>query len=134
MKMKIEHFKAAFGAKPFLPGVMASEPVSDPGAPSRADDETASLPLKLGPMGTLATGRVFDNKIAGQSDFQFSAKGGDQWKGKVERYLISQAPACHALFYWAERQSQPITQTKFEEAVGYGLTVWGRDGDEKEHS
>ena len=77
---------------------------------------------------------MFDNKIAGQPDFQFSAKGGDQWKGKVERYLISQVAACYALFHWAERQSQPITQARFEEAVGYGLTVWGREGGEKDHS
>ena len=73
-------------------------------------------------MGSLASGRVFDLKIAGQGDFQFSSKGGDQWKGKAERYLISCVPAVHALFQWAERQSEPITQERYEESVGFGLT------------
>ena len=100
MKTKIEHFKAAFGAKPFIPGEAKSaghdpfleEPSYGTGA--AAED----LPLKLGPMGSLASGRIFDMKIAGQNDFQFSSKGGDQWKGKAERYMISAVPAVHALF------------------------------------
>jgi hypothetical protein len=39
-------------------------------------------------MGPLASGRIFDNKIAGQPDFQFSLhNGGDQWEGETERYF-----------------------------------------------
>ena len=50
-------------------------------------------------MGPLAPGRIFDNKIADQSEFQFSShKGGDQWKGNTERYLMSVVPAVHAIF------------------------------------
>ena len=63
-------------------------------------------------MGTLTTGRRFDMKIAGQNDFQFSSKGGDQWKGKAQRYMISAVPAAHALLQWAERQSEVITQAR----------------------
>ena len=85
-------------------------------------------------MGSLASGRVFDLKIAGQQDFQFSAKGGDQWKGKTERYFISAVPAVHALFQWAERQNEPVTPERYAAAVGLQLTTWGRDGDENDHS
>ena len=79
-KVKYQHFTATFGAKPFIPrDAKGTEP-------SSVHDEhhwstgatTEELPLKLGPMGSLASGRVFDLKIAGQPDFQFSAKGGDQ--------------------------------------------------------
>ena len=28
----------------------------------------------------------------------------------------------------------PITHEKYEEAVGFGLTTWGREGDEKDHA
>ena len=87
-------------------------------------------PLKLGPPGTLASCRAFDMKIAGQTDFQFSSKGGDQWRGKAERYMISQVPAVHALFQWAERQTEAITQERYEAVVGLQLTPWSRDGDE----
>ena len=95
MKGKYEHFKASFGAKPFMPEVKGSAPVAEPHVPvGPTSVEGESLPLKPGPMGTLATGRVFDMKITGQADFQFSCKGGDQWKGKTERYLISRSLLC----------------------------------------
>ena len=51
----------------------------------------------------------------------------------MERYLISAVPACHALFHLAGRQTQAITQEKFEGAVGFGLTTWGRGGGEEDH-
>ena len=86
-------------------------------------------------MGPLATGRIFDNKIAGQSEFQFSShKGGDQWKGKTERYLMSVVPAVHAIFSWAEKEENPITQERYELAVGDGLTTYDRDGLPTDHS
>ena len=73
-------------------------------------------------------------KIASQSDFQFNAKGGDQWKGKTERYMISMVPALHALIQWAERQNEPVTPVRLAGAVGLGLTTWNRDGDETDHT
>ena len=85
-------------------------------------------------MGSLASGRIFDMKIAGQNDFQFSSKGGDQWKGKAERYMISAVPAVHALFQWAERQTEPVTEQRYQAAVGMQLTTWSRDGDETNHA
>ena len=75
LQTQAAHLKASFGAKPFLPsGTTGSGPVPDPAesAATRAAAST-SLPLKLGPMGPLATGRIFDNKIAGQTEFQFSS-------------------------------------------------------------
>ena len=54
------------------------------------------LPLQLGPPGQLHDphARLFDDKIASQSTFQFDgSKGGATWKGKVERFFISKSPA-----------------------------------------
>ena len=133
LKTQINHLKASYGAKPFLSSeVKGSEPVSDPEEPTT----DTSLPLKLGPIGSLASGRSpFDTKIAGQSHFQFSShKGSDQWKGKTERYMMSVVPAVHAIFAWAEKQESPITQTRYEEPVGYGLCTYDRDGVETDHS
>ena len=136
VKMQLAHMKTSYGAKPFITG-RAEAPSPAEGAEEPAVDRGAlheSLPLKLGPMGPLATGRIFDNKIAGQSEFQFNShKGGDQWKGKTERYLMSVVPAAYAIFTWAEKQEVPITQEKYEEAVGLGLTTWDRDSTEKDH-
>ena len=100
VKMQLAHLEASFGAKQFIPG-RAEVPSAMDGAEVPCDKSLIgeSLPLKLGPMGSLASGRIFDLKIAGQDDFQFSSKGGDQWKGKTERYLISVVPACYALFH-----------------------------------
>ena len=93
------------------------------------------LPLNLGPMCPLASGRIFHNKIAGQPDSQFSShNGGDQWEGTTERYLISVVPAVRAIFQWAERQAEPITQARYDEAVGLGLTTWDRGRNETDHS
>ena len=93
--------------------------------------------IKLGPIGPLANanGRVFDNKIACQADFQLSSnKGGDQWKGKTERYMISVVPAMHAILQWAERQTEPISQEHLERVVGSQLTTWDNNGNEKNHA
>ena len=61
LKTKYQHFRATFGAKPFIPSEFKGpEPASVPddswGTGAAAED----LPLKLGPMGSLASGRVFD--------------------------------------------------------------------------
>ena len=131
LKAKYQHFRASFGAKPFLPDASKSagpDPVleePDYGTGVSAEDQS----LKVGPMGSLASGRVFDLKIAGQGDFQFSSKGGDQWKGKTERYLISCVPAVHALLQRVERQTQTITEEQFTAAVGLQLTSWTRDSE-----
>ena len=53
-----------------------------------------ALPLHMGPLGVLAHGKLFDDRVTAQEEFKFSGhKGGDTWKGKVERYVISKVPA-----------------------------------------
>ena len=131
LKMQLSNLKNFVGAKPFMP-----EAAKDAGLDPVSDVPTGeSLPLRLGPIGTLPSGRVFDSKIAGQPEFQFSShKGSDQWKGKTERYMMSVVPAVHAIFAWAEKQEGPISQERYEEAVGQGLCTYDRDGTETDHS
>ena len=132
LKTQLSHLKATIGVKPFIPTeVNAPAPAAGADVPPTGE----SLPLKLGPMGPLATGRIFDTKIAGQPVFQFSShKGGDQWKGKTESYLMSVVPAVHAIFAWAEKQEVSITQARYEEAIGRGLTTYDREGFGTDHS
>ena len=106
MKTEITHMKISFGARPFTPSRVEEEPAigstdthgAGHAAP-RSGGPQIGLPLTLGPLGSLAAhGRQpFDFRIAGQSEFQFSSKGGDQWKGKTERYFMSVVPAAYPL-------------------------------------
>ena len=66
LKTKSAHFQASFGAKPFPPGrPEAASPKVAAKEPADHSLREESLPLKLGPICPLATGRAFDNKIAG---------------------------------------------------------------------
>ena len=123
LKTKSAHFLASFGAKPFIPGrPEAASPEEDAKEPADRSWREESLPLKLGPMGPLATGRIFDNKIAGQPEFQFNShKGGDQWKGKTERYLISVVPAVHAIFQWPRGKLSPSPRKDTRRQLDSGL-------------
>ena len=52
----------------------------------------------MGPLGVLANGELFDDRVTAQDDFKFSGhKGGDAWKGKVQRYVTSKVPALDTL-------------------------------------
>ena len=66
MKTQLSHLKASFGARPFISEESKGLGLAPDPLETSAD---MSLPLKLGPIGSLASGRVFDSKIAGQSDF-----------------------------------------------------------------
>jgi hypothetical protein len=140
VKTEVAHLRSSFGARPFIPAAadVKGEPLSGSTDASgdRSRPTSTSLPLKLGPIGALGnSGRPpFDFRIAGQAEFQFSSKGGDQWKGKTERYLMAVVPAIYPLLEWAERQDEPIEQALYEQAVGEGLTSWDRDGNASEHS
>ena len=81
-----------------------------------------SLTLNLGPMGdSLLKGRAFDDRMCGQAEFQFNgSKGGDAWRGKVERYFISKIPALHMLLQLVEREEGVITDELLAAAVGDG--------------
>ena len=64
------------------------------------------LPLKIGALGQLhdANARLFDDRLASQSRFQFDGnKGGVSWKGTLERYIISKCPAMMEILEWAEK-------------------------------
>ena len=90
---------------------------------------TIALPLSLGPLGGIETGRLFEDKMASQDGFQFDGqKGGDRWKGKVERYFISKAPALKAILTWAEKSDMAIiTEALLEKAVGQAMTLLQRE-------
>ena len=47
---------------------------------------------------------------------------------------MSVVPATHALLEWAERESAPITELMYAQAVGEGLTTWDREGAPTDHS
>ena len=64
------------------------------------------LPLEYGPLGALLHSKhgLFDDKITSEEEYKFDgSKGGDRWKGKVERYMISKVPALKNIFIWAEK-------------------------------
>ena len=106
---------------PQVPGVPGAPGV--PGGDGPGADGYV-LPLQLGPRGVLAHGELFDDRVAAQEDFKFSgSKGGDAWKGKVERYLISKVPALDRIFEWAERCTGVIDDGLFSQAVGGQLYV-----------
>ena len=46
-------------------------------------------------------------------------------------YLSRGGGPCH--LQWAERQAEPITQEKYEQAVGFGPTTWDRGSHEVDH-
>ena len=121
LKIELSHLRSSFGARPFIPAMAKEDPLIGTtdargegyGADSNVGPRNGILPLQLGPMGSLVShgGPPFDFRVAGQSEFQFSSKGGDQWQGKTGRYLMSMVPAVHTLLEWAERQNEPIGQS-----------------------
>ena len=93
------------------------------------------LPLKLGPLGALTSGKaIFDDRMAAQEDYRFNGtKGtsGDAWKGKIERYMISKVPALKTVLLWAEtcdlKGLQEIGDELWRRAIGAGVTAEQRD-------
>ena len=107
------------GAGNYPQGYAGSQAPQD----AQASQARFSLPLSLGPMGScLSKGRAFDDRLCGQPGLQFNgSKGGDAWRGKIERYFISKVPALHMLLQWAEREEGVITDDLLAAAVGDGL-------------
>ncbi len=64
-----------------------------------------------------------DGKLALQGEFRFDgSKGGVQWKGKLERYLISRVPVLKELLEWVEGEDlEVVTVERLKEAVGARL-------------
>ena len=98
--------------------------------------EKMRLPLVLGPLGGLTTGRLFEDKMTSQDSYKFDGtKGGVAWKDRLERYFISKIPALKVLLDWAERCENPITKSTLKQAIGDAMTdeqmdtmeaaVWG---------
>ena len=58
----------------------------------------------LGPIGNVAQGKVFDDKVALDQRYQYngSKEQGAQWREKTRGYLISKSPALFKLLPWAE--------------------------------
>ena len=113
-------------SEPYAPGPSHAE-TSERDSPS---DSTTKLPLVLGFLGTsLASGRIFDDKISIHEDFRFNGhKNGHAWRSKTERYLITRVPALSQILRWAEREDSPISFERLRAATGNGLCTYDRDG------
>ena len=98
------HGAAGGTSEPYFPGT------GNAGAYEKdhPNDSTTQLPLVLGFLGTsLASGRIFDDKISIHEDFQFNGhKNGHAWRSKTERYLITRVPALSQILRWAEREER----------------------------
>ena len=104
-------------------------------APPEIHSASTSLPLSLGPLGTLSSGRIFDDRVATQPDFAFKGiKQGYAWKTKAVNYMISKVPAMKQILHWAEREENVITPERLQHAVGSGLCVYDRDGSATDHT
>ena len=95
-----------------------------PAGPAQAPTTTSTstpLPLHYGPLGALLHSKygLFDDKLTAQSEYKFDgSKGGDSWKGKIERYFISKVPALKNIFIWAEKiDMEVVDETLLERAV-----------------
>ena len=112
-----------------------SGPNSPPGAPQDPINSPVSLPLTLGPNGTVNSGRIFDDRVATQPEFAFkSIKQGYAWKTKALNYMISKVPAMKQIMHWAEREENVITPERLQQAIGDGLCIYDRDGNVVDHT
>ena len=115
---------------PFLPGF---QPTGNTTAAATATGQqpAARAKLVIGALGSLerADGRLFEDKMTAMDDFRFDGqKGGDRWKGRLERYFISKSPALKAVLTWAEKENmEVVTQQLFEEVAGHALDTRQRE-------
>ena len=101
VKTQLQHAKAPFGAKPFIPAkaepnhVDSAEPTGQSAGPEPVDvNGPMKLSLPLGQLGNERRDRsIYDEKMWGQADYRSDgAKGGSAWKSRVERYFIPKIP------------------------------------------
>ena len=76
--------------------------------------------------------KLFDDKLTAQDEFKFDGtKGGDRWKGKLERYYMSKSPAMKNILEWSERcetgLAEGLTEDMVSEAIGNGMTGTERE-------
>ena len=111
------------GGVPFIPAGVTHHAVN---TPQRLN---ARQKLTLGPLGRLESGRLFEDKMTSHEGFQFDGqKGGDRWKGKLERYFISKVPALKAILKWAEKEDMDVvTEDLLEGAVGHAIKLEHRE-------
>ncbi len=81
----------------------------------------------LGPTGNVASGKLFDEKIALDSRYQFngSKEQGVAWRERTRGYLISKAPALYKLLVWAEEHDRAVVTVE-----GLRAALRGRICDE----
>ena len=94
-----------------------------------------SLPLTLGPTGTVNSCRIFDDRVATHPEFAFrSIKQGYAWKTKALNYILSKVPATKQIMHWAEREENVIILKRLQQAIGDGLCIYDRDGTAVDHT
>ena len=145
----IQDMAAVYGRiarAPLIPTQGGGSGTSEPYAPGTGtadayerdspNESTTKLPLVLGFLGTsLASGRIFDDKVSIHEDFRFSGhKNGHAWRSKTERYLITRVPALSQILRWAEREENPISFDRLKIATGNGLCIYDRDGNATDHT
>ena len=87
----------------------------------------AGLPGPLGPIGNVASGKLFDDKIALDTRYQYngSKESGAAWRERVRGYLISKSPILHQMLPWAEGHDQMVITTAMTTAAVAGRTTPG---------
>ena len=106
---------------PFIPGAEAHRARAGVHDPAERDPPGAGpvrLPLDIAPgtLGSLTTGRIFDDKVPFQSEFQFDgSKKSNLWKYKTRRYIMSQVAASGKILDWAEREDQTISDHRLRQ-------------------
>ena len=130
------------GKGPGVPGAAGnnnqSSPQSQGGVQSTYGVNNAVTLGALGPLGNVASGKLFSDSIALDSKYQFngSKDQGPAWREKVRGYLISKSPFLHALLPWAEaHDNRNISLDMVMNAVGpraqrtdvelLNIQVWG---------
>ena len=62
-----------------------------------------TLPLRMGPLGQIDASNIFDEKMTERAEFKYNGPtGGDEWKRRLEGYLIPRVPALKELFEYIE--------------------------------
>ena len=112
---------------PLIPGMATANSTYGATAATATGQRPAARTAlqNIGALGGLerSDGRLFEDKMTALEEFRFDGqKGGDRWKGRLERYFISKAPCLKVILKWVEEQdADEITERMLELAAGHAL-------------